>query len=172
MLAGLCLADDHTPHRHVPQVSGREPIGRDHQRTHLHSLNLAVHSIGIDRMVEQDSGYFLGKQLLKLAVQGGSLLGACDNPGCLDDFADSAAVQPGIVLPNGDLAIEGNRVVTVNDDEETLFLSGIVRSRDISDDNTIYSHQIANAQISSKSKGTVNSGNRPGFITRLINWVF
>jgi len=76
------------------------------------------------------------------------------------------------VLPNGDLAIEGNRVVTVNDDEETLFLSGLVRSRDISNGNTIYSHQIANAKISSKSKGTVNSGNRPGFITRLINWIF
>jgi flagellar L-ring protein precursor FlgH len=76
------------------------------------------------------------------------------------------------VLPNGDLAIEGNRVVIVNDDEETLFLSGIVRSRDISDANTIYSHQIANAQISSKSKGTTSTGNRPGFVTRILNWIF
>ncbi|MCP4581892.1 MAG: flagellar basal body L-ring protein FlgH [candidate division Zixibacteria bacterium] len=76
------------------------------------------------------------------------------------------------VMSNGDLAIEGNRVVIVNDDEETLFLSGTVRSRDISESNTIYSHQIADAQISSKSKGTVNTGNRPGFVTRLINWIF
>ncbi|OQX92726.1 MAG: hypothetical protein B6D58_01445 [candidate division Zixibacteria bacterium 4484_95] len=76
------------------------------------------------------------------------------------------------VRENGDLVIEGNRVVTVNNEKETLFLSGIIRSRDISEDNTIYSYQIANAQISSKSKGTVTDGNRPGFITRLISWIF
>ena len=73
---------------------------------------------------------------------------------------------------NGDLVIEGNRVITINDEEETLFLSGIIRPRDILDNNTIYSYQIADAQISSKSRGTVTSGHRPGFITRLINWIF
>jgi flagellar L-ring protein precursor FlgH len=76
------------------------------------------------------------------------------------------------VMENGNLVIEGNRVVTVNSEKETLFLSGIIRPRDISDDNTIYSYQIANAQISSKSKGTVTDGHRPGFITRLISWIF
>ena len=76
------------------------------------------------------------------------------------------------VKENGDLIIEGNRVVTINNEKETLFLSGIVRPRDVRDDNTIYSYQIANAQISSKSKGTITNGQRPGFITRLINWIF
>jgi flagellar L-ring protein precursor FlgH len=76
------------------------------------------------------------------------------------------------VRENGDLVIEGSRVVTVNNEEETLFLTGVVRQRDIRNDNTIYSYQIADAQISSKSKGTVTSGHRPGFVTRLLNWIF
>jgi flagellar L-ring protein precursor FlgH len=76
------------------------------------------------------------------------------------------------VRESGDLVIEGNRVVTVNNEEETLFLTGVIRQRDIRNDNTIYSYQIANAQISSKSKGAVTSGHRPGFITRLLNWIF
>jgi len=76
------------------------------------------------------------------------------------------------VNENGDLVIEGNRVVTINDEKETLFLSGVVRSRDISDNNTIYSYQIANAEISSKGKGNITDGHRPGFVTRLINWIF
>ena len=76
------------------------------------------------------------------------------------------------VKPNGDLVIEGNRVVKIDNDEETLFLSGTVRSKDVAQDNTIYSYQIANALISTKSKGTTNTGNRPGFITRVINWIF
>ena len=76
------------------------------------------------------------------------------------------------VNENGDLVIEGNRVVTINDEKETLFLSGVIRSRDISDNNTIYSYQIANAEISSKGKGNITDGHRPGFVTRLINWIF
>ena len=76
------------------------------------------------------------------------------------------------IKPNGDLVIEGNRIVSIDNEEETLFLSGIVRPRDIADDNTIYSYQIGNAKISTTSKGTVTNGHRPGFITRLINWIF
>lgn len=76
------------------------------------------------------------------------------------------------IKPNGDLVIEGNRIVSIDNEEETLFLSGIVRPRDIADDNTIYSYQIGNAKVSTTSKGTVTNGHRPGFITRLINWIF
>ena len=81
-------------------------------------------------------------------------------------------VQVMEIRPNGDLVIEGTRVVKIDNDEETMFLSGTVRSRDVADDNTVYSYQIANAQISTKSKGTVTNGNRPGFVTRIINWIF
>jgi flagellar L-ring protein precursor FlgH len=73
---------------------------------------------------------------------------------------------------NGDLAIEGNRVVTINSEEETLFLTGVVRPRDISQDNTIYSYQIGDAHVSTKSKGAITDGHRPGFFTRIINWIF
>ncbi len=76
------------------------------------------------------------------------------------------------VKENGDLAIEGNRVVTINNEEETLFLTGVVRPRDISQDNTIYSYQIGDAHVSTKSRGAITDGHRPGFFTRLINWIF
>ena len=76
------------------------------------------------------------------------------------------------VKDNGDLVIEGNRAVTINNEEEKLFLTGTIRSRDISQDNTIYSYQIGDALISTKSKGAITDGHRPGFFTRLINWIF
>ncbi len=76
------------------------------------------------------------------------------------------------IRENGDLVIEGTRAVTINDEQELLFLSGVVRSRDISQDNTIYSYQIADAQISTKSKGGITEGHRPGIFTRLLNWLF
>lgn len=73
---------------------------------------------------------------------------------------------------NGDLSIEGSRVIGVNSDKETLFLTGIVRTRDISPSNTIYSYQIADAQVSIKGKGQTHDGARPGLLTRVINWIF
>jgi flagellar L-ring protein precursor FlgH len=76
------------------------------------------------------------------------------------------------IRDNGDLVIEGNRNVTINNEQETLFLNGVVRSRDISQDNTIYSYQIGDARISTKSKGAITDGQRPGFVTRLLNWIF
>jgi len=76
------------------------------------------------------------------------------------------------VSENGDLAIEGSRVMSINSDKETLFLSGIVRQKDISASNSIYSYQVADAQISFKGKGQTHDGARPGILTRIINWIF
>jgi flagellar L-ring protein FlgH len=76
------------------------------------------------------------------------------------------------VNDNGDLVIEGNRAILVNADKEALFLSGTVRSKDVSPANTIYSYQIGDAQVSFKGKGQTNTGARPGMLTRIINWIF
>jgi flagellar L-ring protein precursor FlgH len=76
------------------------------------------------------------------------------------------------VKDNGDLIIEGHRVIGINGDEESIYLSGVVRSKDITPDNTIESYLVADAEISYTGKGNASTGSRPGFFTRLINWVF
>jgi flagellar L-ring protein precursor FlgH len=76
------------------------------------------------------------------------------------------------VQPNGDLVIEGSRVLGINNDKEMLVLNGTVRPQDISPQNTIYSYQIADAQITYRGKGIAANGSRPGWIMRFLNWVF
>ena len=76
------------------------------------------------------------------------------------------------IKSNGDLIVEGHRIIGINGDEESIFLSGVVRSKDISPDNTVESYLIADAEISYTGKGNATTGSRPGFFTRLINWVF
>ncbi|MEA2031377.1 MAG: flagellar basal body L-ring protein FlgH [candidate division Zixibacteria bacterium] len=76
------------------------------------------------------------------------------------------------VLPNGDLVIEGSRTVGISGDRETLSLTGVVRQKDISPNNTIDSYLIADAEIHYSGKGNASTASRPGFITRLINWIF
>ena len=73
---------------------------------------------------------------------------------------------------NGDLVIEGNRSMIVNADKDALYVTGTIRSLDISPSNTIYSYQIGDAQVSFKGKGQTTNGSRPGYITRIINWIF
>ena len=76
------------------------------------------------------------------------------------------------VRENGDLVVEGTRVIGINGDEETIHVSGVVRSKDVSPDNTVQSHMIADAEISYTGKGNADTGSRPGFFTRLISWLF
>jgi flagellar L-ring protein precursor FlgH len=76
------------------------------------------------------------------------------------------------VKENGDLLIEGHRIIGINGDEESIYVSGTVRTKDITPDNTIESYLIGDAEISYNGKGNATSASRPGFFTRLINWIF
>lgn len=76
------------------------------------------------------------------------------------------------VRENGDLLIQGTRVIGINQDKEQLTLTGIIRPDDISPANTIQSYKIADAQIAYRGKGVSSSGGKPGFIARLLSWLF
>ncbi len=75
------------------------------------------------------------------------------------------------VLPSRDLVIEGSKTLEVNEDLEVVTLSGIVRPSDISSANTVYSYQLGNAKFVYKGTGAVSQAQRPGILTRIINWI-
>ncbi|MFH2055226.1 MAG: flagellar basal body L-ring protein FlgH [bacterium] len=74
--------------------------------------------------------------------------------------------------PNGDLAIQGTRVMEINSEKEVMALTGLVRRTDVNPDNTVYSYNIANAKITYTGKGPGSEGSKPGLITRVLNWIF
>lgn len=76
------------------------------------------------------------------------------------------------VLESGNLVIEGSRVIEINQEKETIKISGIVRPQDIQKNNVVYSSSIADAEIMYSGNGVVNTASRPGFFTRVINWIF
>lgn len=76
------------------------------------------------------------------------------------------------VLPNGNLVIKGQHKVEVNDEVQEITMKGIVRPKDISGANTIYSYQVASADLSVKGSGVVADSSAPGWITRILNWLF
>ena len=76
------------------------------------------------------------------------------------------------VLDNGNLVIEGSKVVEINEEKEIIKISGVVRPQDVQTNNVIYSSSIADAQITYTGKGVANTGQRPGILARFINWIF
>ncbi|OPX39766.1 MAG: hypothetical protein B1H13_08995 [Desulfobacteraceae bacterium 4484_190.3] len=76
------------------------------------------------------------------------------------------------VLSNGNLAIEGRRRLTVNAEDQYIVVSGIIRPEDITSDNIISSRYIADARIVYTGEGVVNDKMRPGWLTRIVDWVW
>jgi flagellar L-ring protein precursor FlgH len=76
------------------------------------------------------------------------------------------------VLPNGNLVVQGTRSVTVNNEEQFMTLTGIVRQEDIDRDNSISSSHIADARIAFGGVGIVADKQRSGWGAWAFDWLF
>lgn len=76
------------------------------------------------------------------------------------------------ILDNGNLQIEGSKVIKVNGEEQIIKLTGIVRKEDITKENTIPSWKIANANIELEGEGFITEKQRPNIFQRILNWIF
>ncbi|WP_165432289.1 flagellar basal body L-ring protein FlgH [Atlantibacter hermannii] len=73
------------------------------------------------------------------------------------------------VLPNGVMLIGGEKWLTLNQGDEYIRVTGLVRADDIQNDNTISSQRIGNARISYAGRGALSDSNAAGWLTRLFN---
>lgn len=72
------------------------------------------------------------------------------------------------VLPNGNLAVRGEKWLTLNQGEEYVQIAGIVRPADVSTDNTVPSFKVADARITYSGKGTIADANKPGIVSKIF----
>ena len=73
------------------------------------------------------------------------------------------------VLPNGNLVVRGEKWLTLNQGEEFIQISGIVRPQDVSTQNTVRSTQLADARITYAGKGVLAETNKMGWLARFFN---
>lgn len=76
------------------------------------------------------------------------------------------------VLANGNLKIEGNKTVTVNNEMQIVKLSGIVRSADVSPGNIVDSKNILNARIAYVGEGVISDKQQQGWLVRALDQVW
>ena len=72
---------------------------------------------------------------------------------------------------SGMFRIRGERLVEVNGENNLMQLEGLVRPRDIKDDNIVYSYNIADAKIIYRKSGLGNKLIKPTRFNRWITWI-
>ncbi len=108
-------------------------------------------------------------QLLNFASQAG-FVGAATTERS-GQLTGNIAVRVVKEMPNGDLFIEGTKVVLINNEEYHLYLSGLVRPTDIAQDDSVASTRIADAQIEFTGRGDLADQQRKGWFARILDTI-
>ena len=73
------------------------------------------------------------------------------------------------VLPNSNLVIRGEKWLTLNQGDEYIRLTGIIRPADISPENEIVSTKVANARIQYSGTGSFARAQEKGWLTKFFD---
>jgi flagellar L-ring protein FlgH len=75
------------------------------------------------------------------------------------------------VMPNRTLLLEATKKVTTDEEETTIILSGVCRSKDIGIDNTILSSQLADLDLRKSHNGIARDATKRGLLSGLTDWL-
>ena len=95
--------------------------------------------------------------------------GSTSRSGSLDAFITARVVE---VMPNRNLKIVGSREIMVNNEKQIMTIYGVVRPRDISENNVVLSTFVADARIAYSGAGIVDDRQKPGWIANTLNSVW
>lgn len=87
-------------------------------------------------------------------------------------FQTSLTAQVIAVLPSGNLVVEAQRKIFMNNQHEDIVIRGVVRPNDIGPNNTVPSAALGNLEIEMKGKGIIaDATKRLNPIARAILWL-
>lgn len=85
-----------------------------------------------------------------------------------NSLSGSITVTVAEVLPNGILAVRGEKWMTLNTGDELVRIAGLIRADDIATDNTVPSTRIADARITYSGTGSFADASQPGWLNRFF----
>lgn len=116
-----------------------------------------------------------GREVLSASVEGSRAFDGEGSSTQSNSLNGRISVTVARVLPNGNLMVRGEKLLALNQGEEFIRISGIVRASDVRPDNTVPSTKLANARISYGGNGAVSDANSMGWLARFFNsplWPF
>jgi flagellar L-ring protein FlgH len=76
------------------------------------------------------------------------------------------------VKPNGTLLLEARTTVQTDEEVQTISLTGLCRTEDIGEDNTVESGQVFNMTLNVQHEGQMKRATRKGLIPRVLETIF
>lgn len=126
----------------------------------------STHGAGITSSGEL--GSFLGEGDRSIGLESSNEFSGAADADQSNRLDGQIAVTVAEVLPNGNLLVQGEKWITINQGEEFIRLRGIVRPMDISDSNTVPSTRIADARITYSGRGATADASTPTWLSRFF----
>jgi flagellar L-ring protein FlgH len=71
----------------------------------------------------------------------------------------------------GHLVVQGEQVIVVNGEEQSIRVKGTLRKEDIAKNNTVLSNRLTDARIEFTGQGDVSKAQKKGLIARILDWL-
>lgn len=86
-------------------------------------------------------------------------------------FLTTLTVSITAVLPNGDLMVAGEQLLTINNEQQKVNMEGRVRPSDISDGNVVLSTRLADAKIVYLGQGDLSERQKRSWWRAFADWM-
>ena len=110
-----------------------------------------------------------GSGTLETGIEGSSQFDGSGSANQSNSLDGSVSVIVEQVLSNGNLRVRGQKLISINQGDEFVRVTGLVRPEDIRGDNTVLSTQIADAHFSYGGRGVIADSNSMGWLARFFN---
>jgi len=110
-----------------------------------------------------------GRDILSASVSGDRGFTGNGNSAQSNRLQGSITVTVVQRLPNGNLVVQGQKNMRLNQGDELVQIQGIVRAADINPDNTVPSSRVADARIAYGGRGAIAQSNSMGWLGRFFN---
>ncbi len=109
-----------------------------------------------------------GVEVLKNKVDAGREFSGQATSAQSSSFSGYITVSVAEVLTNGNLVVRGQKITLLNQSEEFIRFSGIIRPQDIRPDNTVESFRVADVKVAYSGDGALNSANDMGPLAKFF----
>ena len=110
-----------------------------------------------------------GRDLLSATMSGDRGFSGNGNSAQSNRLQGSITVTVIQRLPNGNLVVQGQKNMRLNQGDEMVQIQGIVRAADINPDNSVPSSRVADARIAFGGRGAIAQSNSMGWLGRFFN---
>jgi flagellar L-ring protein precursor FlgH len=111
----------------------------------------------------------IGKESIQLGVDASNDFSGDAQANQSNSLSGNISVTVVEVLPNQNLIIRGEKWLTLNNGDEYIRLTGVIRPADISPANQIQSTKIANARIQYSGKGSFSQSQEKGWLSKFFS---